>query len=595
MCGINGITKKNKILIQKMNSLIVHRGPDDSGLFCEKNLTLGHVRLSIQDLSSAGKQPFIYKHYTIVFNGEIYNFNELKEELISLGCQFKSKTDTEVILAAYDIWGVHAFEKFNGMWAFCIYDSKKNVLILSRDRFGKKPLYYSLLDGVLSFSSEIKALKETLSEIKINNDSLNEFFTYRFTFGEKTMIKDIHNFKPGSYAIFDLQKKEFTFKKNFYEIKVYRNRDSFNKAKNSIVSQLDSSVKLRMVSDVPVACFLSGGLDSSLITYFAKKYNKNLHTYSIGFDTTNELSYAKIVATALKTNHHEILVDKDSILKYIEDMVYHMDEPIGADPGFLPIFVLSKEVSKDYKVVLSGDGADEIFIGYDRYKFLQYGRFLKHLAFPSKNQIMDRLSSIKNKNDRDSFFEITQVFSKQEMKKLGLSYSIDKSSWSEKNLPLLTKAQLFDINHLLTKDFFMKADKMSSAFGLEQRTPFMDYKLVEYGLSLPISYKLNFWNEKHILKKIGKALLPKEIAKRRKHGFNVPIDYWFETTLGDKLVSLLKKNTHNLYNKKYVLCLLEDLKNNTTGFKSRNIIAQKLWSVLIFEMWYDRFFIINKK
>ncbi len=589
MCGINGFTKKDITLIKKINNVISHRGPDDSGFFTNENLSLGHVRLSIQDLSSAGHQPFNYMHYSIVFNGEIYNFNEIKKELISLGYEFKSKTDTEVILASYDKWGVESFKKFNGMWAFCIFDSKKGKLILSRDRFGKKPLYYSFKNNILYFSSEIKVFKSLFNNLEIDKDSLNEYFTYRFTSGEKTLLKDIFNFPAGSYMIFDLNKNKIIKKEKFYDLKISKKKDSYSKSKDKVSELLEKSVKLRMVSDVPVACFLSGGLDSSLITYYAKKYNKNLNTYSIGFDTTNELSYASLVAKHLKTKHHEIKVNKDQILNYLKDMVYHMDEPIGADPGFLPIFILSKEVSKDYKVVLSGDGADEIFIGYDRYKLLQYGRFLKHFAFKSNNQILDRLNNLKNKSQKEAFFEITQVFSKEEMKNLNLTYSIENFNWPQDNLPLLTKAQIFDIDNLLYKDFFMKSDKMSSAFGLEQRTPFMDYDLVEYGLSLPINYKLRFWNEKHILKDLGKEVLPKEISKRRKHGFNVPIDYWFENTLGDKLKDLLNNNNHNLYNKKYIFKLLENLKLNHSGFKSRNIIAQKLWSVLVFEMWYEGF------
>lgn len=589
MCGINGFTKKNRKLIESMNNAIIHRGPDDSGYLLDENISLGHTRLSIQDLSSAGHQPFNYKHYSIVFNGEIYNFKKLKKELEDLGHKFNSKTDTEVILAAYDEWGTDSFSKFNGMWAFCIYDAKEKELILSRDRYGKKPLYYLHQDSILYFSSEIKALKKNSNKIEIDKDALNQFFTFRFTFDEKTMLKGIKNFSPGHYAVYSLKNKKFISKNKYYEISVSKNSLSFQNAKNKISSLLDDSVKLRMVADVPVACFLSGGLDSSLITYYAKKYNTNLHTYSIGFDTTNELSYASLVAKELKTNHHEIKIDKDSILKYIEDMVFHMDEPIGGDPGFLPIFILSKEVSKNYKVVLSGDGADEVFIGYDRYKFLHYGRFLKYFSFPSKNQILNRLYKLRGKNHFESYVEASQVFSKKEMKLLNLSHNVDKSTWSKLKLPYLTKVQLYDIKHLLQKDLFMKSDKMSSAYGLEQRTPFMDYRIVDFGLSLPISYKLRGWNEKHILKEIGKEILPQEITRRRKHGFNVPIDYWFENTLGDKLKDLLEKSNHTLYDKKYIFVLLSQLKENKTSFKSRYIIAQKLWSVLIFEIWYLRF------
>lgn len=587
MCGINGFNFENKELIELMNNTLMHRGPDDIGYFSNKQLSLGHVRLSILDLSKAGHQPMTYKHMKIVYNGEIYNFEEIKKVLEKKGYKFKSNSDTEVILAAYNEWGENCVKKFNGMWAFCIYDSKKRTLFLSRDRFGKKPLYYYNKDDKFIFSSEIKSILKTGIEKEIDKESLNEFFTYRFTFGEKTIFENIWNFFPGHNMIYDLKKKKVISYNKYYDIKIDKNKLTFGQAKEKLKVLLDDSVKKRMRSDVPVATFLSGGIDSSIITYYAKKYNQNLNTFSIGFDTTNELSFAKKVSEALKTQHHEFIINKDNVLEYLEGMIYNMDEPIGADPGFLPIYVLSKEVKNFNKVVLSGDGADEIFTGYDRYKLFYYGKLLKKLPLPKvKNEILNRLKSMKGKNDFDSFIEITRVFEREELEKLGLEEKVEKQVWNNNSLTL---AQIFDIKNLLPKDFFMKSDKMSSAFGLEQRTPFMDYRIVEFGLSLPIRFRLKGWNEKNILKSIAKDILPKEISKRRKHGFNVPIDYWFENTLSEKLKLLLEKNKHYLYNKEYVYELLENIKNAKGGFKARNIIAQKLWTILVFEMWYARY------
>lgn len=589
MCGINGFNFEDKKLIQLMNKTIKHRGPDDDGFEIRKNLSLGHLRLSIQDLSFAGHQPMQYKYLEIVFNGEIYNFKEIKEELIVKGYKFKSKTDTEVILASYLEWGVKAFEKFNGMWALCIYDKKKNELILSKDRFGKKPLYYYLEDGKFIFSSEIKAILKSGIKKNVDRKALNEIFTYRHTFEDRTILKNIYNFKPGHYMKFDLKKNKISEYKKFYNLKIKSKKVSFKFAKKKTFELVEDAVKKRMVSDVPVACFLSGGLDSSIITYFAKQFNPNLNTFSVGFDTTNELSYARIIAKKLNTNHREFIINKDNILDYLEDMVYHMDEPIGADPGFLPIFVLSKNTIKYNRVVLTGDGGDEIFTGYDRYKLFQYGRYLKNFTlFNFKNEIYKRLKSMKDKEVLKSFVEIGKVFNNNELKKLKLKEEFKSMKFND-NLSDLTNAQIYDIKTILQKDLFMKSDKMSSAFGLEQRTPFMDYRLVEFGLSLPIKFKLFGWNEKYILKKSFKDILPKEIWSRRKHGFNVPIDYWFENVLGDKLRNLLENRSHNLYDKSYVYDLLDKLKKSKDGFKGRNIIAQKLWTVLIFEMWYERF------
>lgn len=591
MCGINGFNFEDKSLINIMNNTIKHRGPDDDGFETFDNLSLGQVRLSIIDLSKKGHQPMNYKNLQIVFNGEIYNFKQIRTQLKKKGYKFKSNSDTEVILASYLEWGAECVKKFEGMWTFCIYDKKNNQLFLSRDRFGKKPLYYYLKDNKFIFSSEIKAILKTGIKYQINKIALSEFFTYRFTFEYKTLIEDIFNFKPAHNMIFDLNKNKILSYEKYYELNLKEDNITFKDAKKKLFNLIDGSVKKRMFSDVPVATLLSGGIDSSIVTYFAKKYNPNLNTFSIGFDTTNELSYAKLVAKAIGTNHYEFKINKDNILDYLNDMIYHMDEPIGADPGFLPIFILSKEVSKFNKVVLSGDGADEIFTGYDRYKLLHYGKYLKKFTLlKSSNQIIKRLNAMKNKTDFESFIEITRVFETCELEILGINETISDEFWPKENMCLLNKAQIFDIKNLLPKDFFMKADKMSSAFGLEQRTPFMDKKIVEFGLNLPIKYRLNGWNEKYILKQIAKDILPKKIFKRRKHGFNVPIDYWFENTLGDLLIQLLDRNKHNLYNKHYVYELLEYLKFAKGGFKARNVIAQKLWTVLVFEMWYERWF-----
>lgn len=591
MCGINGFNFKDEKLIGLMNKTIFHRGPDDSGFQLFDNLSFGHLRLSILDLSDKGHQPMSFNDLTITYNGEIYNFEKIREELVDNGYNFDSECDTEVVLKAYDLWGIDCVKRFNGMWAFCIFDKKSNKLFLSRDRFGKKPLYYYLADGKFIFSSEIKSILNYDFKKQINKQSFNEIFSYRFTYSDNTIFENIFNFKPAHNMIFDLSKNKVESYEKYYSIKLGTLNKNFKQIKSELFDKLDNAVKSRMVSDVPVATFLSGGIDSSIVTYFAKKYNENLNTFSVGFDTTNELSHAKIVADALKTNHHEFIINKDNVLDYLEEMIYHMDEPIGADPGFLPIFVLSKETKKYNTVVLTGDGADEVFTGYDRYKLLHYGTFLKYFSFfKSKNQIIHRLNMMRGKSILDAFFEVTRVFEKSELKKLNLKDlkpSFEKYEKLDTNN--LNKIQLFDIDNLLLKDFFMKSDKMSSAFGLEQRTPFMDKQIVEYGLSIPIKYRLFGWNEKYILKRLAKDILPKSIWKRRKHGFNVPIDYWFCNVLGDKLKGLLESSSHGLYDNSYVFELLEDLKTNTSSFKSRNVIAQKLWTVLIFEMWHRRF------
>ena len=277
------------------------------------------------------------------------------------------------------------------------------------------------------------------------------------------------------------------------------------------------------------------------------------------------------------------------MLNYLDKMIYHMDEPIG-DPGFLPIMVLSKAVKKYNKVVLSGDGGDEVFLGYDRYKMLHYGKTLrKFMFFKSDNEILKKLKGMQGKDDFTMFFEIIRLFDKEDLSKLGVKPFNARQYWTDKYKETVTNAQEFDINTLLPNDFFMKADKMSSAFGLEQRVPFLDHEVVELAFQIPVKYKLKGWNEKYILKEAFKDIIPSEITSRRKHGFNVPIDYWFTNVLSEKLVTLLDKSSHGLYKKEHVLTLLDKMHQKAGNYKENFIIAQKLWSILVFEMWYNEF------
>ncbi|WP_410508087.1 asparagine synthase (glutamine-hydrolyzing) [Methanosarcina hadiensis] len=587
MCGIIGFGWPSEEYLTKSLSVISHRGPDDEGIFIDDFVSLGHKRLSILDLSERGRQPMSKLKYTITFNGEIYNFNEIKKELSEYN--FETTSDTEVIIYAYDKWKYECLEKFNGMFSFCIYDHESKELFLARDRFGIKPLYY-INENNIVFCSEIKGLLHFLDKKEIDHDGLLQFFNFRFTLGETTLLKNIKKFLPGHYMVYSLTENKVKKYCRYYFLKTHeKEKKPFSFYSNKLEELIEEAVKRRMVADVPVACFLSGGVDSSVIAAIAKKYNENLNTFSIGFDTTNELSYAKTVSDHIHSRHFEFKIDKSNVLDYLQDMVWHMDEPIG-DPGFLPIFVLSKEASKYNKVVLSGDGADEVLCGYDRYKFLFYGGYLNHLIFfDSKNDIIKRLKRMRNKDDYESFFEIIRLFDDSELERLSLSNYNAKQFWKNSFDNSVSNAQLFDIETLLPNDFFMKADKMSSAFGLEQRVPFLDYEVVEFAFSIPFNYKLRFWNEKYILKKSFEKILPPITVKRRKHGFNVPFDYWFKGVLGDLLNEYLVKENHGLYNREYVFELLNLIKNAGNNYKLNFILAQKLWSILIFEMWYEKY------
>lgn len=585
MCGIIGFNWEDSKKITELTKVLNHRGPDDSGTFVN-GMSLGHTRLSIIDLSKKGHQPMKIGNYVLVYNGEIYNHKEIRAELTEY--KFHSNCDSEVLIYAYDKWGDKCLERLNGMFSFCIYNSKTKKAFLARDRFGIKPLYYIHTKTSFAFSSEIKALLPLLKNKEVDKQGLKQFFNIRFTLGENTLVKGVKKFLPGHFAQYDLDTNDLKIEK-WYSLSVSPTNDSYEESTKKTRDLLHKAVSRRMIGDVDVATLLSGGLDSSIIAALAKKYDPTLRTFSMGFDTTNELPFAKEVSDHLSTEHHELTINKDSALTYLDEMVYHMDEPI-VDPGFLPIFVLSKDISKHNKVVLSGDGGDEVFCGYDRYKLFKYGRKLS-LLMPHHfgSDIGKKLVSLRFKKESQAFFEIIRLFDNNELSKLGVEKISLEDIWPKSKLTPTRKCQEFDIQTLLPGDFFMKADKMSSAFGLEQRVPFMDHELVEYALSLPENYTLKGWNEKRILKEAYKDLIPNSIISRRKQGFNVPIDYWFSNTLAEKLHTLLQESKHNLYKKDFVFELLIKARNPGKNYKENFILAQKLWGILVFEMWYEKF------
>ncbi len=592
MCGIVGFNWDDRILGAKMVHSLEHRGPDGKGLYTDSLLTLGHSRLAIIDLSAKGKQPMrnVEGDLIIAYNGEIYNFKELREEL-EPKYGFKSDTDTEVILAAYKAWGVDCLHKLNGMFALCIYDVSKKKLFLARDRLGIKPLYYYQEKDKFIFSSEIKAIVKN-EEIKreVDKTGLQQFFTYKYTIGDKTLFKGIKKLLPGHYMLFDLKKKKLQTKK-YWDVKDFSDsKDNARVLTDKFRALMRDSVKLRLVSDVPVGFFLSGGIDSSIVTALAKQYYKKdkrgLKTFSVGFETTNELPYARIVSDHLETDHQEILVtEKD--LTLLKKMVYHMDEPIG-DSAFLPTYIISKFAKKRVTVVQAGEGADELLGGYDRYKLLHYGQHLRKYIprLPINHVVYRKLMSLKGKTEAEQIKSLNQAFSEEDRKALGVKESagkiLSKSS-------ILKSAQYDDMKKLLPNNFFMKADKMSAAHALEERVPFLDHRIAEFSFTIPDRLKIHRWNPKYVLKKAFGHLLPKEIVKRPKHGYETPMDAWFKGVLKDKLHNMLKERTHNLYSRPYAYKLLYDFQKSKGSYRHQYYPSQKLWSLLVFEQWHRIF------
>ena len=527
MCGINGITFRDEKIIKLMNNTLKHRGPDALEYKLFPELSLGHARLSIIDLTSAGNQPMTKLGYTIVFNGEIYNYLELKEELITKGYKFTTKTDTEVILAAYDLWGKNCLNKFNGMWAFAIYNDKEKELFLSRDRFGVKPLYYSINNQNLAFSSEIKPLLKIGISRKPNEKIIASYLQYGLIdYNNETFFENIYTLEPGHYAIWNFTNKKLTIKQ-YYELKNNKIEISETKATNQIKEILEDSIKLRFRSDVEVGCCLSGGLDSSTIVGVSDKlfHNSKLKTFSAVFPGSkiNEERYIDLVTKEKKVKNFKTKPKNTDLLKDIDDLVYCQEEPFGSTSIYAQYRVMKLVKETGVKVLLDGQGADELFIGYHSY-FNSYIQQLikdkKYAEIVTSTLFWKYLLFYLKSNPRKIFNKIIKY-------KKGKIYNL--------NYPKIEIPKYIDDYALLAMKTSLRSllkweDKDSMRFSIESRVPFLDYRLVEFAFSLPYSYKIKNFQTKYIFRKAINEYIPKKIIERKdKIGFATPEDDWFKS------------------------------------------------------------------
>jgi len=589
MCGINGFNFEDNKLIEKMNKLLNHRGPDSHDKFIDSNVSLGQTRLSIIDLSSAGSQPMPNEDESIwiVYNGEVYNFKELKNNLKEKH-KFKSETDTEVLIHLYEEYGKEMLPMLNGMFAFCLYDSNKKQLLLARDRTGVKPLYYYFDGEKFIFSSEIKAILAHGMPRNINKDSLAFYLMFGYTLGE-SLIDGIKELDPASYMIFDLEKKTIE-KGKFWTLKERKKKSNIEE----IESLLKDSVKRRLIADVPVGAYLSGGIDSSLITALSRPYIEEYHTFSVGFDegVYSELEFAKLVSDHLDTIHHEITVTAEDAIKNIEKIAWHYDDPI-AEGGTIPNYFISKLAKKYVTVALAGEGGDEVFGGYKWYKYqpniLNYSKYVP-FSIPEIGKSFTRkkirmLNSARN--GIEDLQSITQSWlSPAEIRDIyRFDYKDPKILFKERSRSnfksILNKMQYIDINTLL-QSYNRKADRMTMAFAVEERVPFQDYRLLEASFSLPENLRINEGNEKYVLKKIGQKYLPKETIDREKRGYGVPISYWIETLLKEDMENRLDSS------------LLAEDKIFTKDLRKKvKYHHNSYWGLYSLEIWYKNY-IINQ-
>ena len=619
MCGICGFNFEDKRLLKSMAGEIRHRGPNAAGYFTSKNISLGSRRLSIIDLSKAGNQP-IYnedKSIALVYNGEIFNFIEIRKDLEKKH-RFISNTDSEVIVHAYEEYGIDCLSHFNGFWGFALHDSKKKVLFLARDRLGIKPLYYYYDGKKLVFASEIKAiLKAPGIKRKINYKALSDFITYRYIPSDLTIFDGIKKLKPGHYALLELKTGKLKIEK-YWDVPLKTKSRSKAIVEKGIISLLRDSVEKRLISDVPLGVYLSGGIDSSSIVAMMGDFTDEISTFSLAFEHDkigNELGYARKVAGHFGTRHREITISTD-IVKDLPKIVWHLDEPM-ADPAAVPVYYLSKEAKKSVTVILTGDGADELFAGYDQYKFLALGHKMRFLPHPVKKIIPSSLRMIpKSMLDKiyryssatgeqmfgrmgkmllsikaskaKAYAEVVGVFDDDEKKEL-LNFNFDanygainREFFSKGDF--LTQLAYYDVKNYLAEDLLMKPDKMCMAHSIEARVPYLDYRLVEYSFSIPSRLKLRNSETKYILKRALKNYLPKDIIYRKKQPFQMPLDEWFSKELKSYFFDLLEEPINSkLFNKRYIKKIFDNYGS------SKLYYGRQLWSLGMFNLWHKIF------
>lgn len=618
MCGIVGYAGFDKS--SSLNSAIEkikHRGPDGSGAQYLNGVALGNTRLAIIDLSSKAKQPMYNydRSLCITFNGEIYNFREVKK-LLEDKYPFKSNSDTEVILYAYQEWGIKCLEKLRGMFAFVIYDRKKKLLFGARDRLGQKPLKYYFESGKFIFASEIKAILTLLdSKLAIDEFAIDDFLTLQYIPSPKTGFKKIYKLPPAHYFIYRGNRLSVHryWSLNF-ETKLILSEDQWC---DLVYREIEKSVTSHMVSDVPVGALLSGGLDSSIVVALMSMNTADrIHTFSIGFDETSfdETRYAKLVSDMYKTKHTQFSVTSSDLLKNVKNLAEIYDEPIG-DNSILPTLLVSKLTSAKVKVALTGDGGDENFAGYDRYTFVELSSYIsrfpitakKVFSLIAKSALLYRPSKLSERMDRfitgvdeqfyrkyinyNLFFTIPvkRYLYSPDFKRIVAkndTYKIYRGLY-DKNLSDVDNALRIDISTYLPDDLLYKSDSASMAYGLELRAPLLDHILMEKVAAMPASMKLRLATKKRILKKIAakNKLLPKEVIYRKKHGFTAPLNKWFKGPLKEYIYEQILSSdmTGSIFDKTRLKTYLDDYYRTNLAYDN-NIFA-----LLILSLWFDKY------
>ena len=621
MCGICGVVgpAASAELVDRMCGQIIHRGPDDQGIWAQPGAALGMRRLSIIDVAG-GHQPMSNEDGTvwIVFNGEIYNYLDVRKDLEGHGHRFATRSDTEVMIHGWEEWGESSVEHLRGMFAYALWDSRAGTLFLARDRLGKKPLYYTVVNGTLCFGSEIKAML-AYPEIprEVNPIALDAYLTYRYVPGSITMFQGIQKLLPGQRLTWRDGKLSL---RQYWQPRYEAHAQAASEEEyiERTTELLREAVRIRLMSEVPLGAFLSGGLDSSIIVgLMAGLMDQPVKTFSVGFGEggdIDEVAHAKIVAEHFGTDHHELTVKADAA-ELLPRLVWHMDEPV-ADSAAIPTFLISEVARKEVTVVLTGEGSDELFAGYPRYygdRLLSMVEFLpqparKPLAaaghlFPSTSdqrlvRYAHRALSAAGQSRAERYRNWMTVFRQPEKDALyssSLRAALGQGQQAHPGEPLLSGPITRDFLHMmleydvlgwLPEDLLMKVDKMGMAASIEARMPFLDHVLFEYVAGMPEEMKLRGRTSKYILRQIARGLLPESIRQRKKHGFDVPVNRWLRNDLRPMLHELLSADrlrAHGFFEPEAIARLIEEHESGRRDHQHR------LWTLLCFQLWYETF------
>ena len=627
MCGIVGVISfnENKTSEPKIENAIASlckRGPDGNGIFTHNKVTLGHTRLSIIDTSNAASQPFTDDsgRYTIVFNGEFFNFQEHQKALIAQGIKFRSHSDTEVLLHLYMSEGAACLQKINGFFAFAIYDKQENSVFIARDRMGVKPLIYFYDDEKFIFASEMKALMELGIPQELDTVSLQTYLHLNYIPAPNSIFKNVKKIEPGNYFLIHNNKIESHC---YYKIEDTSTHNSekldYKKSQQKLVELLDKSVQLRMISDVPLGCFLSGGIDSSVIAALASQHTKHLSTFSIGFKDEpyfDETHYAELVAKKHKTNHTTFSLSNNDLFENLHDVLDYIDEPF-ADSSALAVYILSKRTREHVTVALSGDGADELFAGYNKHEaaFNSRNKNITNAVLKNTNSLWNFLPKSRNSKLTNTFRKLQKYsdglnLSDKERywRWAGFTVGLEASNLLQKNLKSKKSEQEFDarkseilkdvddnINSILITDMHLvlqndmlaKVDMMSMANSLEVRTPFLDFNVVNFAFSLPENFKIDKHQRKKIVKDAFREYLPEELYTRGKQGFEVPLLKWFQTELNSTITDDLLEDNFIEEQKIFNSDEIKKLKAKLFSSNPEDSVA-RIWALIAFQSWWKK-------